>query len=287
MEGKIMRWMISASFVLIGLFTLLMAINLIGSFTGKRYDAPEKADAAKPLSAEEQANQALAAAKQAGGGSANMAPYYKQKFSSSAVTSDGSIMLVKEKGFKEVAEKPKTMNEVLEELSGGDRKKPAPVAMKAKDLDKKINIGGSEGLDPKLKVSTMPELGRGTGQESATMLKAPVDFKVFKSSDTWQAFAITHKCMSPMADKPGLNKIATPLIAPDFAKEWIVVLVSLSDLPNGIFKIVKVEKTGKTLTVNYRLDPLAMSAASTRDQHDFYSASTIPPNLPVKLVQVP
>lgn len=287
MEGKEMRWLINGLFVLIGLFTALMAINLIGSFVGSRYDTPEKTEAAKPPSAEELANQALAAARRSGGGSASMQPYYKQKLSSAAVNSNGAIMLVKEKGFKEVAEKPKTMNEVLEELGGGDKKKPAPVALKYKDLDKKINIGGSERLEPKLGVSTMPELGRGPAQDGAALLQAPVDFKVFRSSDTWQAFAITHKCLSPASGTREANRTAVPIAAPDFAKEWIVVLVSLSDLPNGIFEIVKVAESGKELAVSYRVDPLALSAAASRDQHDFYSAAVIPAALPVKLTQVP
>jgi hypothetical protein len=179
------------------------------------------------------------------------------------------------------------MAEVLDELGGGSKHKPAPVALKDKDLDKAISIGGGEGLEQDLTASTMPELGRGPGQEGVTLLKAPVDFKVFKSSETWWAFANTHKCVSTV-DAEAVARLKLSLLSgPDFPRNWVVVLVSVSDLPNGILKIVGVEKAGKTLLVSYRVDPLAMSAASIRDQHDFYSAAVIPAGLPVKLIQVP
>jgi hypothetical protein len=288
MEGKFLHSLIYVFFGIIVLFGLLMAVNLIGSLAGRRYDAPEKTEAGgKPPSAAEMAQQALAAAKQSGGARASMVPSYRTDLSSAAVNSSGAIMLVKETSFNGVAEKPKTMEQVLEELGGGSKHKPAPVALKDKDLDKPVHVGGMEVPEPSLAASTMPELGRGLSGEGVTMLSAPVDFKVFRSSETWWAFANTHKCVSKMdATEDGDQKLVL-ISAPDFSAHWVVVLVSVSDLPNGILKIVDFKKAGHALAVSYRVDPLAMSAAATRDQHDFYSAAVIPAGLPVKLTQVP
>ncbi|OGR42536.1 MAG: hypothetical protein A2X35_12010 [Elusimicrobia bacterium GWA2_61_42] len=287
MDNKFLRTLIYVFSGLIVVFTLLILLNYFGSLAGRRADLPGQENSGKKAAgAEALAQEALAAAKYSGGARGSMIPSFRQGLSSAAVKTEGAIMLVKERSFGGVAEKPKDMLEVLNDLSGGNKGKPAPIALKDADLDKKITVGGEPGKEPRLASSSMPELGRGPAQEGITLLNAPVDYKIFKSSETWWAFAGSRKCRSNPEAWGGLKQAVSPLSGPDFAKESVIVLVSVSELPNGIFKIMTVEKTGKELRLDYRVDPLAM-AAGDDDQHDFYSAAVIPGGLPVKLRQVP
>ena len=288
MDAKILRLLIFIFSGLVAVFALLILVNYAGSLYSSR-SAPsgqEEEAAGKPPDPEAMAQQALAAARNSGGGSASMIPPPRHGFSTAAVNSDGAIMVVKEKEFGGVAEQPKDMLDLLTGLGGG-RNKPAPIALKESDLDKKlINIGGAPVAQPHLKVSSIPEMGRGAGQEGVTVFTAPVDFKIFKSSETWWAFTNSHKCRSASGAVSGLKPAPSLLSSPDFAKDSVVVLISVSELPNGIFKILKVEKTGKELRLDYRVDPLAMAAGET-GQHDFYSTAVIPKAPALKLRQVP
>ena len=284
-----MRALVYAFSGLIVVFALLILVNYAGSLAGSRADQPGQDQPLGKLSgAEAMARQAVGAAKYGGGARGSMIPALRQGLSTAAVNSEGAIMVVKEKDFRGVAETPKDMMAVLNELGGGDKRKPAPIALKESDLDKKIkNLGGAPGKEPSLKASSMPEMGRGAGQEGVTLFTAPVEYKIFKSSETWWAFANSHKCRSTAETGAGTKPLPSPLSGPDFSRESVVVLVSVSDLPNGIFKIIRSEKTGKEFLVTYRIDPLAMAAGNETSQHDFYSAAVIPKLSSVKLNQVP
>lgn len=287
MDNRILRGLIYGFTGLILVFGLLMALNYAGSFMGGRASMPGQEETQKPGAAESAAREALASARQGVVPHGSMLPAMRQGLSTASVRTDGGIMVVKEKEFNGVAEQPKGLMEQLSELSGGDKRKPAPVKLKEADLDKKINIGGDPGKEPSLAGHAVPELGRRPGQEGVTLLKAPVDYKLFKSSSTWTAFTASRKCRSEPEAAAGLKPAPSPFSSPDFSKDIVVVLVSVSDLPNGIFRIVKVEKAGRELVVSYRVDPLAMSAAAERDQHDFYSGAVVPAGLKVRLAQVP
>jgi len=282
MDNKILRLFIYIFSGLIVIFSLLMVVNYLGSLAG----SPGRESAVKTAQgAEAQAQAALMAAKQGLIPTGSLIPSYRGGLSTAAVKTDGAIMLVKEKTFGGVAETPKDLMSLLGELGGGDKRKPAPIAMKDADLDKKITVGGLPDREPRLAASTMPEMGRQPGNEGVTLLSAPVDYKVFKSSETWWTFAASRKCRSASEAGSGLKPEPSSFASPDFSRDAVVVLVSVSELPNGIFKIVKVEKAGKELRLDYKVDPLAMAAGG--DQHDFYSAAVIPKNLPLKLRQVP
>jgi len=288
MDNRFLRTLIYIFSGLIVVFGLLMLVNYLGSVASSGSErAGKEAAEKKTVGAADMAQEALAAAKTSGGGSASMAPYSKEDSSSPAVNSNGAIMLVKENNFGGVAEKPKDMMDILNGMSGGDKRKPAPISLKDSDLDKKIDVGGNPAHEPRLAASVMPEMGRGPGQEGLTMLSAPVDYKIFKSSETWWAFANTRKCRSTAETGTGLKPAVSQLSAPDFSKDLVVVLISVSELPNGIFSIVKFEKNGKEVLVSYRVNPMAMSAANGTDLHDFYSAAVIPKAAAVKLLQVP
>ncbi len=297
MDTKFLRTLIYIFSGLIVVFSLLILVNYIGSLSGARTFRPgqdesasaDQADGKLP-NAESLAQQALAAAKFSGGGPGRSSLLQASTASLSAaeVNSQGGIMLVKEKDFKGVAEPPKGMLDVLNSLGGGDKRKPPPIALKESDLDKKIDVGGNSPAEPRLKASAMPEMGRGTGEEGVTLFTAPVDYKIFKSSETWWAFANSHKCRSAAETAAGPRPGAySPLSAPEFVKESVLVLISVSELPNGIFKIIKFEKNGKELLVSYKVEPMAMSAGAERAEHDFYSAVVIPKAAAVKLSQVP
>lgn len=287
MEDRLIRSLIYLFGGLIVIFMLLMGVNYMGSLTGERADPYAQEDGAdKPESAEAQAQQALAAARYSAATNvrSSLIPSARQGLSTAAVNADGAINVVRTKDFNGVAESPKDMMSMLNEMAGGGKKKVAPVRLSDADLKKTVrHIGGEE--TTKLKHSTMPEMGRGAGQEGLTMFTAPVDYKVFKTSETWWAFANSHKCRQSVESYAGFKPPAGGLAAADFANNAVVVLVSVSDLPNGIFRIVKVNRAGKAVQIGYKVDPMAMAAGE--GTHDFYTAAVIPLGSSVKLQQLP
>lgn len=272
MDGRVMRSLIYFFGGLVVIFTLLILVNYIGSFTGSPSDLPGQGEAGKPESAEAMAQQALAAARAGGGGHASMIPVSRQGLSTAAINSGDAIMLVKDRNFSGVAEKPKDMLALLGDMAGG-RKKPAPIQLSDSDLDKKIrNLGGTPEKGTSLKKSSMPELGRGAGEEGVTLLTAPVDYKIFKSSETWWTFANSRKL------KPAAH---------DFSSADLLILVSLSDFPSGIFSVAGVESGKKETVVKYRVNPLAMSADTPEALRGAYACTPVPKSRPVRLQQVP
>lgn len=287
MDDRIIRSLIYLFGGLIVVFMLLMGVNYIGSLTGERADPQaEERGSGKPENPEAMAEQALAAARYSAATNvrSSLIPGTRQGLSTAAVNSDGAINVVRSRDFGGVAESPKDMMSMLNEMAGGGKKKTPPVRLADSDLKKTIrHIGGGELT--KLKVSTMPEIGRGAGQEGLTMFTAPVDYKVFKSSDTWWAFANSHKCKQSVESYSGFKPPAGGLAGADFANNAVLVLVSVSDLPNGIFRIVKVGRAGKAVLVEYKVDPMAMAAGE--GMHDFYTAAVVPADSKIKLSQLP
>lgn len=279
MDNRIVRLLIYIFSGLIALFSLLMLANFVGTLGG---DRPEKAEAREQEEEDPKAmaQQALAAARSSSRGGSQYIPYNTALSSGAEVAGEGGIRVVKDRDFNGVAEKPKGMMDMLNDMGGG-RRKPAPVKLDDSDLDRKMRKIGEDPAEQKLKAAAMPELGRGQAQEGVTLLTAPVDFKVFKSSETWWAFANSHKCRFEAGPGPAAST------APDFAKDRMLVLVSMSDLPNGIFRITAVASEGGGVVVSYRVDPMAMAAGNGEAQHDFYSASVVPARGQVKLSQVP
>lgn len=287
MDYRIIRSLIYLFGGLIVVFMLLMGVNYIGSMTGERAEPlAEEKGSGKPENPEAMAQQALAAARYSAANNVrgSLIPGARQGLSTAAVNADGAINVVRSRDFGGVAESPKDMMSMLSEMAGGGKKKATPVRLSDSDFKKTIRqIGGGEYT--KLKVSTMPEMGRGAGQEGLTMFTAPVDYKVFKSSDTWWAFANSHKCKQNVESYSGFKPPAGGLTGVDFASQAVLVLVSVSDLPNGIFRIVKVSRAGKAAQVGYKVDPMAMAAGE--GMHDFYTAAVIPLDSQVKLTQLP
>ncbi len=273
MDARVIRSLIYMFGGLIVIFTLLILVNYIGSFMGNPSELPgQKADN-KPESAEAIAQQALAAARAGGAGRTSLMPMTRQGLSTATLASGDAIMLVKDNNFSGVAEKPKDMLEMLSDMAGGSKKKPAPIALSDADLDKKIrNLGTDPEKEQRLKKSVMPEMGRGAGEEGVTLLAAPVDYKVFKSSETWWSFANSRKL------RPGEH---------DFSSADLLILVSLSDFPSGIFSVAGVERGKKETVVKYRVNPLAMGADTTPEQREAYASAPVPKSRPVRLQQVP
>jgi len=181
-------------------------------------------------------------------------------------------MIVREDDFQGVAEAPKNTMDMLGEMSGANKGKAHPIALKASDLDKKMAPIGKPPKIPVLTGSSVPGLGK-TPDGGPGMITAPVDYKLFTSSKTWSAFANSHKCDSVKAD---------------FLKENVLILISLSDFPSGIFKIMALAKGKKELVVRYRVDALAMSLASEIGAQQVYSSVVVPKQgQRVRLEQVP
>ncbi len=198
----------------------------------------------------------------------------KLKFieSSAPVYSHGAISIVKDSGFEGVNERPKSMMQKLQYLAKNKKSKFDPIHLSEKDLKKKIFISTNV-LKQSVKSSKVPGLGEQQNDSKMTMIKASVDYKLFADSKTWEAFTSSHK-----GDFPDI----------DFAQKNGVILVSLSDFPSGIFKIVDVTKESKEIIIKYRVNPLVMAVDNTPDTHDHYTASVISKaDLPIRLVQVP
>ncbi|MBI4655409.1 MAG: hypothetical protein HY746_01555 [Elusimicrobia bacterium] len=193
----------------------------------------------------------------------NFQPQYKPDESAEAGKVRGRIMIVGEKDFEGVEEPPKSMMEVLQEMADAKKKIP-PIYLSDSDVSKKISISRGNIKEPSLKASSMPAPGDSTDPVSGlAMIRSPVNYKIFKDSATWSAFADLHKVR--------VRKI-------DFDREDALILVSMSDFPSGIFKIVKVEKKRSQLTVKYRVDPLAISVENPDKEQDFYASIAIPKN---------
>ena len=263
MSTRTIRFLIYFFLALIGIFFLLMLINFIGSHAGKRSDA--------------------AAVREEGGIAGLFYGMYKydrtrkttlpsarQGLSTASVRSEGAIMLVRDEKFSGVAEKPKTGMDALVSLGGGGKKGPPPVSLRDGAVLNKITAPVPE---PQKASAAMPELGGRAGQGGVTLITAPVDYKVFKSSAVWQAFAAPRRIKD---------------IRHDFSSADLLILFSVSDFPNGIFKVIGVERSGKETVVKYRVDPLAMSAEAEQELRETYASAPVPrKGPPIRLVQVP
>ena len=73
----------------------------------------------------------------------------------------------------------------------------------------------------------------------------------------------------------------------DFASGNLLILVSVSDFPSGIFRVVNVETGKKETVVKYRVNPLGMVDETPKEQREAYAAALVPKNKPVRLEQVP
>lgn len=179
-----------------------------------------------------------------------------------------SIKIIKEKDFMEVAEKPKSPMQKLIEMAQGKNK--TSVYIDEKDLNKKINLYEKVSADQKLQAAEVPQPGE-EAKSRLTRISAPVTYKIFKEENSWKEFLKTHK----------VREIKT-----DFSKNDVLILVSNSELPNGIF-IADSVKTMKDISiVYYKVNPLEMSTMSeTKMQHHF-SAINIPKKTNVKLEQI-
>ena len=200
------------------------------------------------------------------------AVFYRTGLTTESVRSEGAIMIIKSEEFEGVAEDAKSVMDILTDMSGSNKKKTPPIYLTDKDFDKKIAVDQA-GVKAPLNASAVPKLGQNSfAAGGKAMISAPVDYQVFSDSETWRAFASTHKGRFP---------------AVDFAREEMLILVSVSELPSGIFKIDGLRKSAKETVLLYRVDPLAMAANSAANEQNFYSAAAIPKAIDVKLEQIP
>lgn len=204
---------------------------------------------------------------------------------SAKIKSSPGPMVVKESRFDSVSEPPKSLMEVLQDMAGGkNKKKPPAIFMKDGDLDKKIIL-------PSFPVKP-PRVGGGALQTSDALPTAPVTYKLFRDSLTWSAFRDSHDITrfsvdssTGMVRMTGLHGVKRPV---DFARQAMVILVSLSEFPSGIFQIVKIRKEKAKTVVQYRINPFSMSPKNSDASPHAYSAGVIDrPKLPIVLEQVP
>lgn len=264
MDIKTIKLLIAFFAGLLALFIGLIALNY--------FDAKPEAPA---FSAGAAAQHALAEAAFSADTREKAPIVYRTDLATGSVRSHGAIMLIKNEEFGGVAEEPEDMMDKLTEMSGSNKKKNPPIRLTEQDLDKTVVISRTNEPEPPLNRSAVPGMGDSTStlrMGETTLITAPVDYQLFTSSDSWRAFAVSHKGHFPAAD---------------FSKERMLILVSVSDMPSGIFKITGVKKAPRETFILYRVDPLAMSAGNEGKEYEFYSAAPVPKGTDIKLQQVP
>ena len=262
MEAKIFRTLIWFFLGIIALFLLFIAVDFFGN------TPPEGKE---PVRGKLIAENLKGTAKYQYSVKPGTLPF-QEGGATASMRSEGAIRIVREKDFNGVAERPKGMLTMLREMSN-ERKKPAPIRLSDSDLQKKVGPLSPPVREPRLNGAPVPEPGRKPGNEGVTLITAPVDYKVFKSAGVWRSFTDSRK----------LKRIAH-----DFSSADLLILVSVSDFPSGIFKITGLEKGEKETVVKYRVDPLAMSSESSDEDREAYAGIAVPKNGPtIRLEQVP
>lgn len=258
MQPRLVRHLVSFFFALLGLFLILMFANRLGSLFGPRAPAPGQKTG-------DDLFYSRAKSPAAPDGTLPVVPRGLPE-----VKAEGAIMIVKRPDFKEAGEKPKSLMATLNEMGGSKKKGPPAVPLKDSDLNKPLSVSVPPAL-PKL-AADMPELGRGGAQEGSTLFSAPVNYKLFATAELWKTFCEARgvKCA-----------------AHDFSREDLLILVSVSEFPDGIFRIAGVEAEGGGTVVKYRVDPLAMSEEAPPAARKAYASAGVPRGRPVKLKQVP
>ena len=265
MDGKVIRVFIYFFLAIIGIFLLFMTVNFFDNNSNNK--VPGKKEEPKGMSISENLT-----------GTAKYLSVVKppvlpseQGISSASLRSEGAIMLVREKNFNGVAERPKSMMAALNEM--GSNKNKATIVLSDSDLNKKIAALAPPERLPRLNGAAMPEMGSDPGSEGGALISAPVDYKIFTSSEVWWSFANSRKL------KP---------IDHDFSSSDLLILISVSDFPSDIFKIAGVEKSRKETVIKYRVDPQAMSARKDEDDKETFAGADVPrKGPPIRLQQVP
>ena len=160
-------------------------------------------------------------------------------------------------GFESVGEKPKNPAKILSELA---QPKKVMVGLDEKQLDKQIILAPAEEKTKLDSGQGVPEPGMPLERSGIAMISVPVDYKLFSSQDVWQKFAETYHITYKN----------------DFSKNDMIVLVSMSDFPPGIFSIKEVKKEGGEIKVIYSVNPLLMSAGIEESLRKQYAYAPVP-----------
>ena len=177
-----------------------------------------------------------------------------------------AIKLIKEKGFEDIAEKPVDPFKELAEKEKARRQ--TYVKLHESDLKKHIVLSTASFDNMKIKEYQISSQAASGYQ----MIYAPCDYIVFKSSPSWIEFINNHKVREK--------------INPDFSKENVVVIVSKSELPPGIFRVKDVSFDKKTAFVNFYVDVFEISEENPEARPNFYSAVKVPKGFDIKLRQI-
>jgi len=241
-------------------FVIALYVIVMGRFSAK--DEPD-------FSSRSQGENMILNARKAMEEKQNERPMPETDLTNKTTYDQGAIKIVKDSSFVDVAERPKTQMEVLQEMAAGKNK--TLVSLSEKDLDGKINLYAGQKQSEKVAVSAVPEPGNDLDLPKKSMITAPVEFKLFKEEPVWQEFAKTHKV------RP---------VTPDFKNGYVLILVSTSDLPHGIFKIDSIETVKGETLVLYRVDPMEMAVHNPEGRYNHYSAINIPKTEKIKLKQI-
>lgn len=243
-----MRWVSKKIYILV--FVAMIILFLISFYLEKRY-SPSYQPIARDVDYA-QTNIALAqnALDQMKG-----RMRYNVDITTADVFDTEAIKIIKNKRFENVAEKEVDPFTKLAELA--KTKKKTYVTLKESDLERKIAPNASS--FEKLKVM---EYNLSSSSSSISPIYAPCDFIVLTSSSSWESFKSSHKIR---------DEINT-----DLSQENIVVLISKSELPPGIFKISDVSYEKDTAVINYYVDVFEMAEENPDAKTNFYSVVSIP-----------
>lgn len=188
----------------------------------------------------------------------------KQDISDKDIFSTPAMKIIKDKEIDEIAEKQQDPFTEMAELAKSRRK--TYVMLDEKDLNKKINLSSRSIDDMRIQEY------KGGSSLGYQAIYAPCDYIVFKSSSSWETFKQTHRVRE--------------VLLPDFSKENVVVIVSKSELPSGIFRIKKVSVEKKISYVDYYVDVFEMSEDNPEAKPNSYSAAIVPKDTVIKLRQL-
>jgi hypothetical protein len=152
-----------------------------------------------------------------------------------------------------------------------DKKQPA-ITLGKDDLKRPVRRMDMETAHVSSHTVLIPPMGMKPAREGDALISAPVDYKIFNNAQVWNSFAKTRREQLPSID---------------FSKDMAVILISLSDFSSAIFEITQVVKNSETITIKYRVTPLAASAQADPAQQRYPVAVMPKSTLPVRLEQTP
>lgn len=165
------------------------------------------------------------------------------------------IKIEKKEGFEKVLAKPRSIDEIMQEIEQ-EKMQPPPVKLTKESLGKKIYPPGTKEKPVAiLPANKLPNLGEDVSYR--VPIGIGVKHKIFSTVTAYEAFTKTHYGTYPKAD---------------FDKEMVIILISDERYPSKIFEIVETKTEKDKIVIEYRINVFKMAE---EDKRDYYPATII------------